>query len=678
MSRKKKSRSIAVAPRGAPAATRITSAPLPALAPVLFVIISATILAYSNCFIGPFLFDDDQAIIQNTTLHLWPPWIPFFPPSELTVGGRPLLNLTFAINYAISGMQTWSYHAFNLLVHILAGLTLFGVLRRTFLQPVLRERFGSDAIPLAAAITLLWLLNPLQTECVTYISQRAEALMGLCYLFTIYCFIRSTEPETPNPGFWAFLAVVTCVLSPFFKEITITAPIMVLFYDRTFVAGTFLRAISRRWPLYLGLSLTWLTIAYSVSDIGGHDTPRGHVQGRVVGYHYGVTAWQYLLTECPALMHYIRMMIWPHPLVIDYGLHIFDNPFDPHVFRWGIMVVLLLIATAVALVRWPLIGFIGAWFFIILAPTSSIFPIVVSPIGEHRLYLPLLSFLVPLALVLRHFFGARFWYPVIALALIYGSLTFIRNWDYSSAVSFWKLAVSQQPKNARAHNNYGVTLLVAAESDDARGDKEEATRKAIAASQQFREATRIQPLYADAHYNWGNAATKLGNYPEAITHFQTALEQKPVLSSAQNNWGNVLDAMGKDAEAVQHYQMALQIDPNNAQFHYNLGHAYLMMQNLSDAIEQFNEALQLNPNFPDVYNTLGIAYVKLGATDQAIQEFQQALRLNPNLNAARENLERLQAPGAQETPQPQGSSMPPGTPQPQGTPAPQGGPAPQQ
>src|SRR5580658_7607472 len=107
MSRKKKSRSIAL--REASAAVIENSPPFQVIGPIVFVLISATILAYSNCFLGPFLFDDDQAIIQNTTiLHLWPPWIPFFPPSELTVGGRPLLNLTFAINYAISGMQTWS------------------------------------------------------------------------------------------------------------------------------------------------------------------------------------------------------------------------------------------------------------------------------------------------------------------------------------------------------------------------------------------------------------------------------------------------------------------------------------------------------------------------------------------------------------------------------------------
>jgi hypothetical protein len=110
----------------------------------------AALIAYADSFAGVFFFDDFFAVQANPSVrHLWPPWAPLFPPGELTVGGRPFLNLTFALNYAAGGVTAWGYHAVNLAIHVLAGLTLLGVARRTLLQPVLREKFGADALPLA-------------------------------------------------------------------------------------------------------------------------------------------------------------------------------------------------------------------------------------------------------------------------------------------------------------------------------------------------------------------------------------------------------------------------------------------------------------------------------------------------------------------------------------------------
>ncbi|MCE0497832.1 MAG: hypothetical protein LV481_07805, partial [Methylacidiphilales bacterium] len=174
------------------------------------ILVLAALGAYANSFSGPFLFDDLSAIRGNPGIrHLWPPWAPLLPPGELTVGGRPILNLSFALNYAVSGFNVWSYHALNLLIHILAGLILLGVVRRTLLQPVLREKFGADAWPLALAVALLWTLHPLQTEAVTYLSQRAESLMGLFYLLTLYAFIRTIGPSSDR-GDWPVICVGAC------------------------------------------------------------------------------------------------------------------------------------------------------------------------------------------------------------------------------------------------------------------------------------------------------------------------------------------------------------------------------------------------------------------------------------------------------------------------------------
>ncbi len=268
-------------------------------------IVLATAAAFSSSFRGAWIYDDMPAIVENPTIRqLWPVWKPLCPPlGGKAVSGRPLLNLSLAINYAISGNEVWSYHAANLVIHVLAALTLFGILRRTLLLPTVRDRLGSAAVavPLAAVIALLWALHPLQTESVTYITQRAESLMGLFYLLTLYCFIRGSRghpifasakigtvptirgecrgsgvrgqgtgrDSRPSssilpPVAWYAASVTACLLGMATKEVMISAPLIVLLYDRTFCAGSFRQAWRRRPGFYAALACTWLLLGWLV------------------------------------------------------------------------------------------------------------------------------------------------------------------------------------------------------------------------------------------------------------------------------------------------------------------------------------------------------------------------------------------------------------------------------
>ncbi|HSY54782.1 MAG TPA: hypothetical protein VK785_10065, partial [Opitutaceae bacterium] len=186
-----------------------------------------------------------------------------------------MLNFTFALNYALGDLNVRGYHWFNLLIHTLAGLTLFGIVRRTLLRqgyggqalvrPALSGRFGADAVPLALAVAVIWVVHPIQTEAVTYVSQRAESLMGLFYLLTVYCFIRGAsatgerrDSQVIRPlssCLWLLASVLSCFLGTLSKETIVTAPVMVLLYDRTFVAGSFREAWRLRWRYYSGLAL---------------------------------------------------------------------------------------------------------------------------------------------------------------------------------------------------------------------------------------------------------------------------------------------------------------------------------------------------------------------------------------------------------------------------------------
>jgi hypothetical protein len=146
---------------------------------ILVLIIAAGIWAYHNSFQGPFIFDDLPSIPENPHIrHLWPIGKALSPSPTSLVGGRPVMNLSLALNYALGGLAVWGYHAFNLAVHVLAALTLYGIVRRTLVRPGLREPFGASAQWVALAVAVLWTVHPLQTEAVTYLSQRCESLWG--------------------------------------------------------------------------------------------------------------------------------------------------------------------------------------------------------------------------------------------------------------------------------------------------------------------------------------------------------------------------------------------------------------------------------------------------------------------------------------------------------------------
>ncbi len=172
-------------------------------------LVAAVTAAYGNSLHGPFILDDDTSIVENSSIRRLGSWqVLTVPPEALTAVGRPVLNLSLAINYALGGLNVEGYHVANLAIHILAALVLFGLVRRTLLLPTLGGRFGPISTGLALAVALLWALHPLQTESVTYIIQRAEAIVGLSYLLTLYCWVCGAT--SARGWFWYAFAVAAC------------------------------------------------------------------------------------------------------------------------------------------------------------------------------------------------------------------------------------------------------------------------------------------------------------------------------------------------------------------------------------------------------------------------------------------------------------------------------------
>jgi protein O-mannosyl-transferase len=555
-------------------------------------VIGAGLLVYHNSFRNGFVFDDVPHIVENPRIRqLWPPW-------EIIIHtSRPVVMLSVALNYALGGLNPWGYHLFNVGIHILAALTLYGVVRLTLVSETLQPRWGEAAPWLAGMVSLIWLVHPLQTESVTYVIQRGESLMGLFYLLTLYCVIRSSGPS--RSIWWRVGAVASCALGMASKPVMVTAPVVVLLYDRVFLARSWREVLEQRWALYASLAATWLLLPLLLAN-GASEWKES------AGLAYmGIAPLQYTLTQPRVILHYLCLAFWPHPLCFDYGWN----------YGWRsaqrvgdalpelVIVGAMLVGTAWAWWRKPALGFLGVWFFMILAPTSS-FVRVADLVVEHRMYLPLAA-VVAMATVGGFELGRGLlsmrqgtrrtlgWGVGGAVVLLLAILTIQRNGDYRSGLVLWQDTVVKCPNNPRAHYSVGAALQQAGRMQEA--------------MEHWEQALRLKPDYPEAHYNLGLALGQAGSVQEAMGHWEQALRINPDLAEAHYNLGVALVRLGRVQEAIGHWEQAVRVKPDYAEAHYNLGVALERAGKLEDAIGHYEQALRIRPDYTEARTNLQLA-----------------------------------------------------------------------
>ncbi len=596
------------------------------------VIVLAGIAAYSDSFHGPFIFDDRSFIETPAARSLW-------PPGRILSAQRPVVLASLALNRMIGGPGTTGYHLFNVAVHLLAALTLFGIIRRTLLMnwprsdssysctsravvraanvlsmPALRSRFDEKTgTALAFCTALLWALHPLQTEAVTYVIQRTESLMALFYLMTLYCFIRYAN--SMDCIAWPIAAVAACALGMGSKEVMVSAPLIVLLYDRAFVAGSFREALRLRWGLYLALAATWLILARSVLEAFAP-----HAQS--AGFSLpDITSMQYAQSEFGVILHYLRLAFWPAGLCLDYDWPLAKSAAD--ITPGAIVVGLLLAATLWSLARRPMWGFAGAAFFLVLAPSSSIMPIK-DLAFEHRMYLPLAALVTAVVLAAyligrtlvrrlaetedaRRRLGGRIAaLLVFSAAAALGALTYLRNAEYATAVSIWKDTVDQRPRNVRALNQLADAYSRAGDYDPA----VDCCDKAI----------QLNPKWAGSYNTRGNVHARASRVAEALADYDRAIALQPDYAEAFDNRAAVCVNAGRFERAIQDCDRAIELKPDLAEAYYNRGTARARTDQTEGAVHDFDRAVSLNPDYVPAYLNRAIAHYRRKEYGKALED----------------------------------------------------------
>ena len=497
--------------------------------------------------------------------RLWPPGVPLSPPrGALTVSGRPVLNLSLALNYAASGYGAWSYHALNLAIHLAAALVLFGIVRRTLERTGHPRPLGS-----ALAIALIWAVHPLTTEAVTYVVQRAESLMGLFYLVTLYCFIRGAgaggeEPGSKSRPSWLGLSWLACLLGVGTKEVMVSAPVAVLLYDRTFLAGSWAGAWRARRSYYLAMAGTWIPLLWLVGTTGWD-------RGATSGFHVGVPWLPYWVSQGEAVARYVGLSLWPHPLAFDYG------PPSAAPGPALILFALLLLASAATVAgcvrgrRW---AFLAGVALLVLAPTG----------------------VMPGVLAVRR--GA----PDVPAA---------RRGCHRSGAGRRGGGVPLGRPGPRA--NGGLAALLALAAGGPRGGDGAAQRglpqRAVAVdwtrSQSGRGARWPRPT-------WGKALLERHRLAEGLAHCEKAVSLDPTKPAAHYNLGMAYEEQKRWADALREFAAAAAINPKLYLAEFRAGRLLDRLGRPAEAERFLRLALATAPDLPEAHGSLGVALARAG------------------------------------------------------------------
>jgi hypothetical protein len=603
---------------------------------LITVILSLTVLTlitYHNIYSVEFIFDSRQYILFYPPVHkLW-------PPDYLFQSARPIPFITFALNYALTQEQIWSYQLVNVVTHITNGILLFIIVDQTIrYSPYCSNSLKSDAWWISLFVSLLWLVHPLQTQAVTYTVQRQESLACTFYLLAIFCFVKQSVSRYLFWKFATFIAVLFGMLS---KEFVITAPFLILWFDWAF----FHRSLSDLWKANGKLHISlWLT---SIAPLLIIWSLRDAYASAGLGVAYNTTWWQYAITQPSVITQYLRLVVWPDQLVMDPGwpwrLSLWASAPEwlPFLMMIGGLIYLAC--------RIPTLGFVALAWIVILSPTSSIVKIV-DNYFEHRMYMPLafisLLFVIGVralfiwAMKQDHHPNITNWLIRLRTMLLVGIIsslaiaTNLRNQVYATSEGFWTDNLQKYPDSFRPRSVLALSLLARGES--------------IAAAEHAARLVRSFPDFAGSYSTFGLCLMSLGEYQDAAIMFRKAIEIDPSNALNMTHLGEAL-LVSDPPQSIPILELSARMQPNHALTQYTLGKAYFAVEkNVQKAREHLFHALELPGPKTGCLELLGDIASSEGRFAQAVEYYSLAIEdktraaaLASKLEAAKRNLKDL-------------------------------------
>ena len=560
------------------------------------------LLAYSNSFQNSFQYDDFHVILKNPAIKDPANYLQFFLNPQLgsglvkdTSGYRPLLMVSFALNYSVGGLEVFGYHLFNFILHTLCAFLVFFITLLFLRITCDEDRLNLTRNQLTALFAAsVFALHPVQTEWVTYITGRSNLMTAFFFLAAFWAYMEYGLTQKIHHLFLSSFSY-TCAL--LVKETAVTLLLILALFNILFPLGrTWKRRLFSLLP-HIGLTAIYLMI-------------RVHFFGSLQSNSQPVRPlYDNLLTQLRAWVHYLGTLLLPLNLNVDYDFSVSHSLLESQV------IFSIFILTTLAMVIWRistasrLVGFFALWFVINLLPTNSLIPLE-DVITDRWLYLPSVGYAVIMALAAEWIFRAKvqggnrpgkiiFFFICAMVIELYGFATVVRNFTWSSYWTLWEDAVDKSPNKGRPHVGLGLALNYVGR-----------TGQAI---EEFKKATQLNPKAGEPFLNLGYIYFHQGKMEEAIQAFQKAIVLTPRLSAeCHNNLGIIYLQQGRKEEGLKKLQLALHARPFYARTHWNLGNFYEKEGDIDRAISYMEKAAKLEPEYIPVHQALIRLYEKKG------------------------------------------------------------------
>ena len=591
---------------------------------------------------GSFVMDDDHVIVHNSiTRHLNLKSLFDYDRS------RFITNLSFSINYLLSGLSPLTYRLVNVLIHIVNSFLVF-LLSKHLLNFVRRKDSAQKQKWFAAAVSILFLIHPLQTQAVNYIVQRSTLLCAFFYLAALIAYIKVRHQFSLR----ALGIFIVCVAAALYsKQTSVTLPCAFVLIDIFFIKGNK--------KVFYALMCALLPVM--IFQVNFHF----YILQAVV---YAEHADSYLapvnclLTQIKVLATYLKLFLVPVGQNFDYDFQVSNSFLDWNVLLPFFLILALLTSATVLLKKSKNILFGILFFFLVLIPESSVISLP-DVIFEHRTYLGVFglafAFIAAFVNLIRNIRVQIIGLAVIAF--IFCGFTLHRNWIWGDSSRLMEDTVRKSPKKPRALNNLGVIYLQSNQLDRAlykfeaalavnpryvealqnlaetywlKGEREQAKQYA-------EHAIKLEPRFASPHITLGHLYFASKDYERAEKEYLEAIKKNSNLVSAYNGLVNIYIEKSDISRAFQMAERAKVVDSSSAVTHYLLGNLSFQIADFRRAIQHYENAIWRNPKLFEAYNNLANVYFRLGNRSRAREYFEKIIKLNPDFDAAYFNLANI-------------------------------------
>ena len=641
-------------------------------------LVTITALLYANSLPNSFHYDDFHGIVYNSAIRDLRNTVAYFTdPSTLSladyVDWRPVLQLTYAIDYALWGANATGFRIFNLLLHAASAILVYLIfLETTDAAPENRSNGFQWRLHGAAVVAaVLFVVHPANSQAVHYIWARSALLAAFFYLVAFYCFLRGPLQRTAGRRgvLWHLAGIISYTLGLATKATVITLPAALLLYEYLSpILGT---AQPKRFRIpgweraktfipVVAVSLGYLCLrAFLLPD---------NFTGNLTAYP--TTPLTYLLTSTRAWLYYLRFYLWPYPMIIDFHDFGWSYTLWDNRVLFALAVIIVVLSSAWRARRFvPSVTFFTVWFFIALFPETSFIPLT-EPINCYRSYLAYAGLGI---VVTKLGFDRSLWLRnrtkddanqdlrdrwvvhgaviVIILSVLAG-MTIKQNLIWRNEVTLWSDVLQKDPANPRAYMSIGRYFLETSDPERAKEMLEKAVQLAPKSSsayvlrgylnsvlnrtsealEDFNKAIELAPRAA---YNWYQRAelyARLGQFEKALANYRVALSLKPRFTDAYFRMAIAFLQTGENARAMELCRKILEIDRYDSRAYKCVGRILFQQKNYAEAAAVYKQALGFLPESDELWLDLGIAYNQLSMFKEAGRAFQKSAKFSRKLS----------------------------------------------